>query len=332
MNEKKIAIYVSLFLLAAGWFSSCGGDTPSGGKEEYEIDRTFTRGPVDLRVAVGRKEITIAEHVDLLVETKARDGYVAELPKFGDKLEQFGIVDYSLDPPRLEADGAVVTRRVYELEPFLPGEYIIPPMTATFRQEGDSVLHSLQSDTLKVAVLSILPADMAELELKDIAPPESLPAGRLWIYITAAALVAGAAAALLIMRARRRRETLARALPPHEIAFMRLEKLLAEGLIDQKRYAEFTERVSDILRHYIEDRFGLKAPERTTEEFIVEAGKGLPVDPDRKGMLKDFLTHCDMVKFAAFEPGAEDVKKSFETCRDFVETTKTREEVGGEAA
>ncbi len=332
MIERKSLIYFSLSVLLAAGVFSCGGAGPEGDGLKYGIDRTFTRGPVDLRVAVSKKEITIAEHIDLVIETKTRDGYIAELPKFGDKLEQFGIVDYSLEPPRLGEDGAVVTRRVYELEPFLSGEYIIPPMTVTFRQQGDSLIHSFESDTLRVNVISILPEEMAGLKLKDIAGPESIPANRLWIYIAALVLFAGAAAAWAIVRVRRRRERMERSIPPHEIAMMRLEKLLAEGLVDRKMYAEFTERVADILRHYIEDRFGLRAPERTTEEFIVEAGEGLPVDADRKGMLREFLAHCDMVKFAAFEPCAEDVKRTFETCRDFIEATKTAEEVSGEAA
>ena len=94
-----------------------------------------------------------------------------------------------------------------------------------------------------------------------------------------------------------------------------------------KRYREFTAEVSDILRYYIEDRFGLRAPERTTEEFLVEAGAGLPVGAEQKDILKAFLVHCDLVKFAALEPSSEDVKRTFDTCRDFIDTTKRTEEV-----
>ena len=112
---------------------------------------------------------------------------------------------------------------------------------------------------------------------------------------------------------------------------MRLERLLSEDLIEGKRYSEFTARVSDILRYYIEDRFGLKAPERTTEEFILEAGEGLPVESFQKEILKDFLTHCDLVKFATLEPTAENVKNTFNTCRDFIDSTKS-EEVKDQAA
>ncbi|MBN2070985.1 MAG: hypothetical protein JW814_05960 [Candidatus Krumholzibacteriota bacterium] len=320
-----------VFASPAAFFASCGG----GGEEKtgggWEIDEKYTRGPVDMRIAIDKKELTIAEHLSLMIETSAREGYIVELPKFGDKLDQFGIVDYSSPSAKLQEDGTVVTSRIYELEPFLSGSYRIPPMAVTFRQEQDSLFHTLESDTITVEVLSLLPEDQAGLELKDIAPPVSIPHDRRWLYYTGAALVAAVAAVLLAIRRRRNRIEEARTIPAHERAFDRLERLLAEGLIDQKRYAEFTERVSDILRHYIEDRFGLRAPERTTEEFIDEARQWLPVEPEQKTILKEFMMHCDLVKFAAHEPTADEVKKSFDTCRDFIDSTKKEEEVKEEA-
>jgi len=322
-----------LILLCAVLIASCGdrgADVP--GKLAYEIDRSFDRGPVSFRVAVSEKEVTIAERVTMLLETRAREGYQVELPRFGEKLHEFGIVDYTNPPPKLEADGVVVTRRTYELEPFLSGEYKIPPMTVTFWEEGDTLIHSLESDTIAVAVTSILPADQAELDIKDIAGPLSIHRNPYPALIIAGAVILVAAAVLLILRHRKRRAKAAPKIPPHEIAFRLLENLLASGLLEERRYKEFTTEVSDILRRYIEERFGLRAPERTTEEFLLEAGAGLPVEAEQKKVLEAFLVYCDMVKFAAHEPTEEEVRRTFETCRDFVDMTATKEEVREEAA
>jgi hypothetical protein len=57
----------------------------------------------------------------------------------------------------------------------------------------------------------------------------------------------------------------------------------------------------------------------------------LPVDARKKDILKQFLVHCDLVKFAALEPSIEDVERTFATCKDFIEATKAREEVKAEA-
>ncbi len=320
INRAAIA---SLCLAAAG-FVACGdngGDAAA--PESYEIDESYTRGPVRFRVALDRREITIADRLTMLLETRARDGYIVELPRFGEKLHEFGIVDYETPPPELESDGTVVTRRIYRLEPFLSGEYRIPPMTVSFREEGDTLFHALESDTIRVRVGSILPDDQAGLEIRDITGPVDYPASYKKALIIAAACIAAAAAAVfIVMRLRKRRE---REAPPpmaHEVAFERLELLLARGWIEDKRYREFIEEISDILRHYIEDRFGLHAPERTTEEFLAEAESGPGIPADRRDMIGTFLMYCDLVKFAAYEPSADDVKRTFETCRDFIDATK----------
>ncbi len=324
------AALVLVLILPVVSCSNDGGETSTGG--EYEIDRSFRRGPVSFRVAIDRNEITIAEHVNMLIEARAEQGYVAELPGFGEKLEQFGIVDYSTPAPELDEGGVVVTRRFYELEPFLSGEYRIPPMTLLFRAEGDTTFHNLESDTITVAVRSILPEDHAELEIKDIAGPVTFPSDYSRLIIIAGCVAVAACAFFIIWRRRDGKREAAPGLTAHEIAYMRLERLLSSDMLSDGRYKEFTTEISDILRHYIEDRFGLRAPERTTEEFLAEAGAGLPVASEYKEIISEFLIHCDLVKFAALEPSSDDVKRAFETCRDFIDATREREEVRSEAA
>lgn len=310
----------------AAVIASCGGGEPSE-SVSYEIDETYRRGPVSFRTALSSGEITIAEHVTMLIEVKAREGYTAELPRFGEKLEQFGIVDYETVRPELRGD-TVVTRRIYVLEPFLSGDYAIPPMTVGFRAEGDTLVHTVESDTLHVRVNSILPDDLTELEIRDIAGPAEIPADYTKAIVIAVSAVAVAAGLFILWRRRRKKPLEARRITAHEKAYEALEMLLARGLVEERRYREFTAEVADILRWYIEDRFGLRAPERTTEEFLAEAGAGLDVGVERKRILADFLFHCDLVKFAALEPSTDDVKRTFSTAKDFIDATR-REEVNG---
>jgi hypothetical protein len=305
--------------------SSCGGEV-SVERKSYDIDETYRRGPVSFRTALSRDSITIAENVTMLLEVRAREGYTAELPRFGEKLERFGIVDYETGRPELRGD-TVVTRRTYELEPFLSGDYAIPPMAVRFRAEGDTLVYTVESDTLRVRVNSILPDDLSDLDIRDIADPAEIPADYTRAVIIAAVAVAAALGLVLLWRRRRVRPLAARRITAHEAAYEALEMLLARGLVEEKRYKEFTAEVADILRRYIEDRFGLRAPERTTEEFLMEAGTGLDVDEDRKKILADFLVHCDLVKFAALEPSADDVKRTFNTAKDFIDATRREEEV-----
>jgi hypothetical protein len=113
--------------------------------------------------------------------------------------------------------------------------------------------------------------------------------------------------------------------PAHELAYARLRALVAEGLVEVGRVKEFYERISAILRHYIEDRFDLRAPERTTEEFLYELGRTEVLAPPDKQMLQEFLTHCDLVKFAKHAPTTEQIQQSFDLVKTFVEKTKSDE-------
>ncbi len=316
-------------IAVAAAIASCGGERPAE-RESYPVDETYRRGPVSFRTALSRDTVTIAEHVTMLLEVRALEGYTAELPRFGEKLEQFGIVDYETARPELRGD-TVVTRRTYELEPFLSGDYAIPPMRVRFRAEGDSTVYTVESDTLRVRVESILPDDLSELAIRDIAGPAEMPADYTTAIVVAAVVAAAAAGIFLLWRRRRARAPEARSIPAHETAYRALEALLARGLVEKGMYREFTSEAADILRRYIEDRFGLRAPERTTEEFLQEAGAGLDVGEERKRILADFLTHCDLVKFAALEPSADDVKRTFDTAKDFIDATRGGEEVSGAA-
>jgi hypothetical protein len=319
--KRLLLISIALFLSA-----SCGGNGERAGAESFEIDETYRRGPVSFRTAVSKKEITIAERVTMLLEIRTQEGYRAELPSFGDKLELFGIVDYETCRPELRGD-TVVTRRTYELEPFLSGDYAIPPMTVRFTAEGDSVAYRIESDTLRVRVNSILPEDLAGLEIREAAGPVDIPADYTVAVIIVAAVLAAAAAIYSLRCRRAARDAAILRIPAHEIAYRALEALLARGLIEKRLFKEFTAEVADVLRRYVEDRFGLRAPERTTEEFLAEAREGLPVEDERKRILAEFLMHCDLVKFASLEPDEDDVKRTFATARDFIEATKQGEEV-----
>jgi len=117
-------------------------------------------------------------------------------------------------------------------------------------------------------------------------------------------------------------------LRPEEIALRELEQLLAENLLGRGKIKLFHLRISDILRHYIENRFGFKAPERTTEEFLTELSMARShknsLLGSHKTLLADFLIHCDLVKFAKHEPTIAESEKTVSICREFIEKTKKR--------
>ncbi len=100
------AVVLVLVLLCAA--ASCNKGKAAKEKE-FKFARRFESGPVSFRVSLSDSSVTIAQRVKMLLETHSQKGWRAELPKFGDKLSEFGIVDYHNYQPELGANGAVVT-------------------------------------------------------------------------------------------------------------------------------------------------------------------------------------------------------------------------------
>jgi len=135
-------------------------------------------------------------------------------------------------------------------------------------------------------------------DIRDIKPPVPMGGPGFWILLVA--VLAALAAALLYWLRRRRRPVAATApaIAPHTRARQRLEAALA--LLSQPE--PFCVAVSAALREYLEDQFDLHAPERTTEEFLAELQTSALLDSAQKESLGDFLTRCDLVKFARYDP------------------------------
>jgi uncharacterized iron-regulated membrane protein len=110
--------------------------------------------------------------------------------------------------------------------------------------------------------------------------------------------------------------------PAHETALAALRQL--QALLTADNYLEFIMEVSRILRVYIQDRYGLRAPHRSTEEFLMEASESPELSPADQQLLGEFLRQCDMVKFARRHVALARMQELFETAQRFVEDTTAR--------
>jgi hypothetical protein len=80
-------------------------------------------------------------------------------------------------------------------------------------------------------------------------------------------------------------------------------------------------RLSDIVRRYVERRFGIRAPEQTTKEFLAEASRHPSIVEGHRVLLSGFMRTADRVKFAAERPGSTDCDRAFDAANGFVEET-----------
>ena len=109
-----------------------------------------------------------------------------------------------------------------------------------------------------------------------------------------------------------------------EIAFEQLHALQEQDLPAQGKIKEYFSALSDILRHYIENHFEIRAPEMTTEEFLSKIKENSSMD-GFKDHVHQFLVNADMVKFAKGIASLQEMEENFMLVNNFVETTKEKD-------
>jgi hypothetical protein len=157
-------------------------------------------------------------------------------------------------------------------------------------------------------------------DIRDIKPPIEISSGLTWLWWTLGALVFFAALTLLWRHVHRRmtQVSIAPPIPAHIRAKQKLEEALA--LISQPK--PFVIAVSDATRTYLEERFQFRAPERTTEEFLRELSQTNLLAGEQKESLAGFLESCDLVKFAKYEPGENELHGLHTSAVKLVEETE----------
>ena len=157
--------------------------------------------------------------------------------------------------------------------------------------------------------------------LKDMV---EIPTGNEWVWwllVAVAVLVVTGIVVWFIRRHLAKSSTeLAPPPPPprHVVAWERLQRAL--DLIHEAEW--FCIEVSHIIRVYLEERFSLHAPDRTTEEFLLELQSSRHLAGEHKQLLANFLSECDMVKFARAEPPEQELRSLHEAASRLVGETQ----------
>ena len=106
-------------------------------------------------------------------------------------------------------------------------------------------------------------------------------------------------------------------IPPIEWALEELNKLEAKGLWQNGKAKAYFSELDEILKIFLERKFGLKALESTAEELIVKI-KPLCKEERHFNNLKNSLRLSAMVKFARQQSLPEENVQALDAVRDFV--------------
>lgn len=203
--------------------------------------------------------------------------------------------------------------------------YLLPPVLAI---DGRDTILSNQV-ALKVSTVPVnvdKPEEFADI--KDVwKPPFVWSDYYPWIIGILAVLLLMALAYYIVKRIRERKSLIPFAqpekpkLPPYEQAIKELDEIKQSKLWQQGKEKEYFTSITDTLRRYLVDRFGINAMEKTSAE-ILDSVKGIDEIVPAFEKLEQVLKLADFVKFAKFRPLPDENDLSLLNAYFFVNQTK----------
>lgn len=324
---KLVLMTLSVALILC---AGCDRDRPQTGSDtEFAIEKVYTEGALSVKLKLSANKVEISDLVILQIEATTGPGYEVRMPDVSKTLTRLAIRDWRSLGEKLDRDNKIVRTHRYRLEPLASPGASVGGLLFEFWPDSqtEDAARQLTTEAIEIEVTSLLEELGTDLVIEDIEDVVEIRPSRLIWWIVAATVIVLAAAAVLWYRLRPKKDAaIARIFrPAHEIAYEILRRLAEDKLIEESRIREFYERLSDCLRNYIEHRFSLRAPERTTEEFLIELKYSEAFTAEYRDDLKLFLEHCDLVKFARYEPTAKQITGALKMVEEFVDKTRSDE-------
>lgn len=215
------------------------------------------------------------------------------------------------------------------LTSFDSGSYYLPPLIAMI-ERGSGVVDTLYMEGPTLEVTTV-PIDTATYVIKDLKGQIKYPLKfkELLPWIGLALLLALIVWALVrwIKMSRANRTFLGKPIvkdPPHIVALRALDKIRKQKLWQNDKQKQFYTEVTDALRVYIADRYGIVALERPSREMLADLKKQ-DIEESLYGKMDELFTRADLVKFAKYLASAEENEEVIPDAVRFVNATYIKE-------
>ncbi|MDP6526048.1 MAG: hypothetical protein QGI24_04880 [Kiritimatiellia bacterium] len=293
----------------------------SAGEPDARVEN-MSHGQVEFKVTVSPAKVRFDRDTLVVFRVSAASELTVEIPPLDDRLEGF-VLSGSFDTEPGERRGKTTWERHARLSPTVSSTYRIAPMAIKVTDRSRNPIAVEWFATRPVTLEAVSPVDgAAGNEIKPVIEPVWIhPPFRtvaLW-FLAGLAVVALVAAALWGLK-QLHREVVLRRMSPRERAMRELERLLRMDLVKQDKIKEFYLELTMIVRRYIERRHDIRAPEQTTEEFLVAVRDDSRFSDTVVDKLRTFLEAADLVKFAAHRPDNEAVSAATTTATRYIDT------------
>jgi hypothetical protein len=287
---------------------------------------------VNIRMQFDSARIWVGDQINLTVSVDRPVSYILDIPVFKDTIiKNIEVLKGPVyDTIRL-TDGRIRINQKYLITSFDSGFYQVPPVFAELKTGAGIKRFYSDYAPLRVMRAMITPPDTT-MKIFDIVKPIRAPltAGEVlpWIFLLLAAIIIIWYGIRLIKKMKQKKngeEVLIPSDPAHIIAFRELEKIKAAGLWQKGEIKAYYTALSEILRQYLENRFGISSLELTTMETLTALSRSGFKDEISFKRLKTVLTSSDLVKFAKYTPEQSEHDMQYENAWDFVSLTRAED-------
>jgi len=301
----------------------CLGIFLISGSASFAASEKQEKSPdIEATAAVDKTSIQIGDKITYAITVKAKKNIEVEFPQIlPENLAGFAIKDFGSIVKGLF--GKKTIKQWYLLDTYVSGEHIIPATAVKYRAKGQTDWQELSVNEVKVEVKSVLDNAPNRADLRDIRGPKIF-ASKIWLYtltVLAVLLIIGGVFSFILLK-KKKEEAKAPPLLAHIIAYEALVVLEKKDYIRKGQAKAYYIELSDIVRRYLENRFNIRAPEMTTEEFLIKVKVDSSLSLEHKGLLRDFLTNCDLVKFAKYQPAETEASLALASARKLIDQTK----------
>jgi hypothetical protein len=221
----------------------------------------------------------------------------------------------------------------FRLTTFDSGRTFIAPIPFAYTLRGDTTQRIATTNMVFLTIHGV--AIDPQGDIKDIKPPLDAP----WLFedflpylIALALLLLGVLAYWYYRKKKGEREASAApakpAIPPIQAALAALRDIEDQKLWQQGNIKEYYSAITEVIRRFLEDQYGIRALESTSDEIMHQL-KSLP---DALSLLKQFqilFTTADLVKFAKYQPTTDEheleLRLAYEIVRSMAEITRKQE-------
>ena len=296
-------------------------------------------GRAEATASIDSEQVAFGDEFTLTIEVRSDPALEIDVPRVTE-IAGFRFLDSG--STRSEEGGVAIERRWLRLRAEHKGKQTLPGFDVRYRPApagampggapppagaaGNAPWKTTSTAPIELDVRSLLPAGDQPPQIRDIKPLQPIDRPRPWLWIAGAVAVVLAVAAAIAYWLRRRRGPEAEAppappIPAHLVALAALERLAAQEPVGDAAVRRYYFALSEIVRAYIEGRFGLNATDLTTEEIVPLIGQ-LALPNERSLELRAFLHDTDAVKFASHRPPRPEIAGIVGWARLFVEETK----------